>query len=268
MIAIIAGTGNLPIEACKHFLKRGDDFFVISLFPEDNGKKFETVVGEKAPIIEQTFYKVNGIIQILKDCNAKKLLFIGKVDKRNLLKKIKFDWFYFKLAAKIVYRSDSAIMELLIETLAELNIEVILQDSVLPSLFIPPGILTGKLTDDLQRDIKMGIKTAQNISRSDIGQTVIIKDGMVLAVEAIEGTDNCIKRGIDLGKKNVVVCKTAHENQNKKFDLPTLGPESLKNIEKGEISVMAWQSSKTLIAQKETFIERAKVLGITLVSVE
>ena len=114
----------------------------------------------------------------------------------------------------------------------------------------------------------MGIATAQSISRIDVGQTVVVKNGMVLAVEAIEGTDRCIKRGIDLGKKNIVVCKATHAHQNKKFDLPTLGPTSLQNIKKGDIKVIAWQASKTLIAHKETFIKRAQELGITLVSVE
>ncbi len=267
MIAIIAGTGTLPLESCKYFLNKKTAFFVISLF-EENRNEIAQLIQDQAQLIAKPLYKLGGIMQTLEDYKTTHLLFIGKVDKRNLLKKIKFDWFYFKLAAKILYKNDGAIMELLVETLTQRNIEVISQDSVLPSLFVAPGILTGTLTDHLKRDITMGIKTAKHLSKSDIGQTVAVKDGMILAVEAIEGTDSCIKRGIELGKENVVICKTAHENKNTKFDLPTLGPASLKNIKKGEVKVIAWQACKTLIAQKETFIRKAKELGITLVSVE
>ena len=101
----------------------------------------------------------------------------------------------------------------------------------------------------------------------DIGQTVVIKKGMILAVEAIEGTSACIQRGVSLGKnKGVIVCKAAKKSQNKKYDLPVLGAATLENIKKGEIAAIAWQANQTLIVDKELFIKRAKDLGITLIS--
>jgi DUF1009 family protein len=112
----------------------------------------------------------------------------------------------------------------------------------------------------------MGINTAIQLSRLDIGQTVVVKDQMIIAIEAIEGTDQCIKRGIELGKSGVVICKAAHQNQNHKYDLPTLGPGSLENISKGDVAVIAWLHDKTLIAQQQEFIQKAQALGITLVS--
>ena len=90
---------------------------------------------------------------------------------------------------------------------------------------------------------------------------------MIIAVEAIEGTDDCIKRGIALGEKDIIICKTTHKNKNKKYDMPTLGYNSLKDLKSGQIKAIAWQSDKTLIADKEKFINKAKDLGITLISI-
>lgn len=272
MIAIIAGTGTLPVEACKSLLNRpaeiqtSEPFFVIVLFPENNLAELQKVVQDKAEIISQECYKAGQVLDLLKRKHTTQILFIGKVDKSHLLKTFKFDWLTIKLLASLIYKSDAAIMERIVKELENNGISVLRQDQVLDSLMVKPGILTGKLTESLATDIKMGINTAIQLSHLDIGQTVVVKDQMVMAIEAIEGTDKCIKRGIELGKSNVVVCKAAHQNQNHKYDLPTLGPGSLDNISKGEVAVIAWLHNKTLIAQQEEFIKKANDLGITLVS--
>ncbi len=268
MIAIIAGKGSLPQQACKALLKANKKFFVVLLFPQNNLNLIKNTVQNKSEIFEQNFYKAGQILKLLKNKKTKKILFIGKVDKNNLFKKIKLDWFSVKLLATTACKSDKSIMEALVNKLEKEGIQVISQDEILGPLLVRPGILCGKITPELKQDIEFGLKTAHDISFCNIGQTVVVKDKMVLAVEAIEGTDKCIARGIELGKKDVVVCKTAHKNHNKKYDLPTLGPDSLKNLKPGNIKAIAWQSDKTFIANQDKFVRRAKNLGITLISVD
>jgi len=267
MIAVIAGTGTLPIEACKNLMTQGADFFVVSLFPENNLSDLEKITSGAIPVFPQNVFKPGQILDFLKKQNTKKVFFIGKVDKQHLLSHIKLDWFALKILASVLYKSDASIMESLLAELARHGIEVIKQDTILKSLLVPPGVLTGTLTPELEVNITMGITTAMQLSLSDIGQTIVIKDKMILAVEAIEGTDSCIKRGIDLGKTGIIVCKAAQLGQNKKFDLPTLGPASLEQLEKNQVSAIAWLSTHTLIAQQEAFIKKAQELNITLVSV-
>lgn len=272
MIAIIAGTGTLPVEACKSLLKRpleiqaSEPFFVVALFADDNLNDLQQVVQDKAEVISQECYKAGQVLDLLKSKKTTQILFIGKVDKSHLFKKIKFDWLTIKLLSSLIYKSDAAIMERIVKELESHGISILRQDQVLDSLMVKPGILTGKLTENLATDVKMGIETAIKLSQLDIGQTVVVKDQMIMAIEAIEGTDKCIRRGIELGKSGVVVCKAAHQDQNHKYDLPTLGPGSLNNISKGEVAVIAWLHDKTLIAQQEEFIKKANELGITLVS--
>lgn len=266
MIAIIAGTGTLPIEACKNLLNRNQPFFVVCLFREDNFTEIQAAVQGRVEVIHQDVYKAHQVLNFLKEKQTCKVLFIGKVDKSHLLKNFKLDWLAVKMLASLLYKSDAVVMERIVKELENNGIEVLHQSAVLESLFVSPGVLTGKLTPDLEKDIQMGISMALKMSELDIGQTVVVKNQMILAVEAIEGTDQCIQRGIMLGKTGVVVCKAAWANQNKKFDLPTLGPNSLKNIEAGQVAVVAWHSDKTLIAQREEFVKMAQARRITLVS--
>jgi len=267
MIAVIAGTGTLPLEACKNLLAQGSEFFVVSLFPENNLDELQKITEGKVRIFAQDLFKPGYILDFLKKQKTKKVFFIGKVDKKHLFSHIKLDWFAIKMLASMVCKSDSSIMEKILAELARHDIEVIKQDEILKSLLVSPGVLTGTITPQLEADITMGIATAMAISQADIGQTIVIKDKMVLAVEAIEGTDLCIKRGIELGTENVVICKAARLDQNKKFYLPTLGPTSLQHLSKGQVAAIAWLSTHTLIAEQEKFIKRAQELGITLVSV-
>jgi UDP-2,3-diacylglucosamine hydrolase len=268
MIALIAGTGTLPSEACKKFLLTNQDFFIISLFPEDNFDALNQLIKGEKKIFAESFYKPSQIIRLLHEQKTTKALLIGKVDKQHLLKKIKLDWLGVKMLSSVLTKSDSNIMERILAEFEKHNIQVMHQDEVLDALLVPPGVLTGKLTPELEENSLFGLKTALILSANDIGQTVVVKDTMVLAVEAIEGTDACIQRGIQLGKTDIIVCKAAQPNQNKKFDLPTLGLKSLIPLKKGDVKVIAWLASHTLIAQKEAFIKKADELAITLYSVD
>lgn len=262
-VAVIAGTGTLPFDAIRCLQTQGTPFFVISLFPETNGVALQALTPE---VVAQKFYKMGTIIETLKKRGTTHVLFIGKVDKRNLLKKLSYDWLFAKLAAKALVRSDSALMELLLAELTTHGIAPLSQREVLGKLFVPPGVLIGSMTDELHRDVELGLQTAEALSQNDIGQTVVVKDGMVLAVEAIEGTDECIARGIALGKGSVVVCKTARTSQSDAYDIPTLGPATLVKIQPGQVAVLAWHAKRTMIADVERFCAIGRDKEITFFS--
>src|SRR5579872_5599755 len=107
MIAVIAGTGTLPIEACKNLMTQGADFFVVSLFPENNLSDLEKITSGAIPVFAQNVFKPGQILEFLKKQNTKKVFFIGKVDKQHLLSHIKLDWFALKILASVLYKSDA-----------------------------------------------------------------------------------------------------------------------------------------------------------------
>lgn len=267
MIGIIAGKGYLPIEVAKKLQHDKKPFFIISLFPEDNFNEIKEATNSLIEIIPQEFFKAGTILNFLKERDAKSVVLIGKVEKNLMLKKVKFDWLALKLLSRLITQSDNEILETIVSFLENEGILVLKQSDILADLMVPHGILYGDPNKYILENVDLGIKTAKEIARCDIGQTIIIKDKIIIAVEAIEGTDNCIKRGIELGKENIVICKAAKINQNKKFDLPTLGPSSLEGLKKGEVAAIAWEAKNTLIVDKSKFIEKAKELNITLISV-
>lgn len=267
MIAVIAGTGSLPLDACTSLQALGKQFFVISLFPDDNKALLQETVGSYASVFELPFYKVGAVLSFLQEQQAQQVLLIGKVDKQHLLSKVQLDWLGIKLLGSLLYKNDQAIMEKVVEVLKAHGMEVLHQDSVLGGLLVPPGVLCGTLTESLEAEIRFGLDAARLLSHADIGQTVVVKDRMIIAVEAIEGTDACIKRALDLAQTDIVICKGARVGQNRQYDLPTIGPKTLAGFKAGQVRALAWQSDSTFIAQKAEVIRLATELEITLVSV-
>lgn len=266
MVGIIAGTGTLPIAACQRLRAQDKSFCVISLFPEDNGTALHHAAGY-APVIEQKFYRASDILNTLIRLNVTNVLMIGKVDKQLLINNIKLDWLAVKLLASVAYKNDQEILQRIVDEFKKYNITVLHQHEVLPSLLTKPGLITGSMNEQLYAQINFGMQVAQNISKLDIGQTVVVKDNMILAIEAIEGTNSCIKRGIDLGGAGVIVCKAAQISHNTQFDLPTLGSTTLNNIECGQIQAIAWLASHTLIVDYDNFITQAQERNIALIAV-
>ncbi|MGD1997630.1 MAG: UDP-2,3-diacylglucosamine diphosphatase LpxI [Candidatus Dependentiae bacterium] len=267
-LALIAGTGTLPLDAIAALRAQKKDFFVLSLFPEENGAKLRDALQEPAvELIAEPFYKLGAIKKVLRDKCTTDVVMLGKVDKRNLLSRLSYDWELIKIAATVMYRGDAAVMEHIVRMFEKEGITVQPQTTLLSSLFVAPGVLCGTISEAQQRDITYGLDMASKLSTLDVGQTVVVKEGMVIAVEAIEGTDECIARGITLAKKGAVIAKTCQPQQNSKFDIPTLGPATLENIPAGSISVIAWHADRTFIAQRELFVKMAKERGIALVAV-
>lgn len=266
MVGIIAGTGTLPVAACQALQAQKKLFCVISLFPQDNASALRHVANG-AVIIEQAFYRASDILDSLISLKVTHVLMVGKVDKQIMLRNIKLDWLAVKLLASIAYKTDQQILQRIVDEFAAHGITVLRQHEILPMLMTKPGVITGKIDVTLHNTIQFGMQTAQSISKLDIGQTVVVKNDMILAIEAIEGTDTCIKRGIALGDGNVVVCKAAQAAHNPQFDLPTLGSMTLTGVQKGEICAIAWLASHTLIVDYDSFVTRAQELHITLLAV-
>ena len=266
MIGIIAGTGSLPIAACQALKNQNKPFCVINLFPNENGAALLHAAG-KAAVIDIAFYKASDILNHLIKQGVTHVLMIGKVNKQDFFKNIKLDWLAVKLLASVMYKNDRDLLQRIVDEFATHGITVLRQHDVLPGLLTRAGIITGMVDEAMQLDINFGMLVANNISKLDLGQTVVVKNNMVLAVEAIEGTDACINRGISLGNGGVIICKSAQAAHNPQFDLPTLGSATLQGLKPGQVRAIAWLASHTLIADYDQFVAAAVALNITLVAV-
>ena len=114
-------------------------------------------------------------------------------------------------------------------------------------------------------DLRLGWKVAKGIGKMDIGQTVVVKGGVVLAVEALEGTDSAIRRGGELGRGETVVVKVSKPNQSLRFDLPCVGEETLESLKSASSRVLGIEAGKTIMIFKDKLIEKADRENLTLV---
>ena len=133
---------------------------------------------------------------------------------------------------------------------------------------IPSGVL-GKIqpTQEQVDDVNYGYWLAKESGKLDIGQSVIIKDKMIMAVEAIEGTDRCIRRGGKLAKRHARVIKVAKPSQDKRFDIPAIGLRTLKTMQKYKLDLIAVEAGETIIVDKEEVIKFADKHNIVVMAV-
>ncbi len=261
---LIAGDGTLPVKMAQYAKENGFEVVCISLAKDNlrQLKKYCSKVYSCHP------GEVNRIEQILKDEEIKQATFLGKVHKRVLLQLHKFDKRAIELLQEAQRLNDDQVMLLIVKEFEKAGITVLDQTIFIKNLMIPSGVL-GKIkpTEAQMEDVNYGFWLAKEMGKIDVGQSVVIKDKMIMAVEAIEGTDMCIKRGSKLAKKNAVVVKVAKPSQDKRFDIPAIGLRTLKTMKKYKADLIAVEANETIIVDQEKVIQFADENNIVIMAV-
>jgi DUF1009 family protein len=156
----------------------------------------------------------------------------------------------------------------LIDEIAKDGIRVLETTAYLPHLLVGKGVLTKKKpSKDHYADIALGKKAALTIGGLDIGQTVVVRKHAVVAVEAMEGTDKCVRRSGEFGSGGVVV-KMAKPEQDKRFDVPCFGPRTIEGMIEAKSAVLAVEAGTAFIIEREKTLSMADANGISIVGVE
>ena len=261
---LIAGDGLLPVKMAQYAKENGFEVVAISLSSDNYRelKKYCSKVYSCCP------GEVNKIENILKTEEIKQLTFLGKVSKSILIKRPKFDKRAIEVLKQAVRLNDDKLMLMIIEELEKLGITIIDQTTFIKNLMIPSGVL-GKVqpTKEQVDDVNYGYWLAKETGKLDIGQSVVIKDKMIMAVEAIEGTDKCIRRGCKLAKKNACIIKVAKPEQDKRFDIPAIGLRTLKTMKRYKASLIAVEAGETIIVDQEEVVKFADKNNIVIMAV-
>ncbi|HHV93744.1 MAG TPA: LpxI family protein [Firmicutes bacterium] len=264
-IAILAGKGDLPLVAAKAARNRGYRVVVVG------------VLGEVAPALAQTAHasypmplgQWQLIIDVLKKEKVQDAYLVGGVSKGLLFGRLQLDERTQRLLAGLGEKNDNAVIEAFVNDLAQEGITVRPQTDLMEEIMPGPGVLTSRQpTGRNWSDIRYGWRIAKAIAGLDIGQTVVVKEGAILAVEAIDGTDATISRGGRLAQGGGVVVKVAKPAQDLRFDLPTIGLGTLETAVKAGIEAIAMEANKTLVMDKDALIQRADEVGVALVLVD
>ena len=261
---LIAGDGILPVKMAQYAKENGFEVVCISLAKDNlrQLKKYCSKVYSCHP------GEVNRIEKILKDEEIKQATFLGKVHKRVLLQLHKFDKRAIELLQEAQRLNDDQVMLLIVKEFEKAGITVLDQTIFIKNLMIPSGVL-GKIkpTEAQMEDVNYGFWLAKEMGKIDVGQSVVIKDKMIMAVEAIEGTDMCIKRGSKLAKKNAVIVKVAKPSQDKRFDIPAIGLRTLKTMKRYKADLIAVEANETIIVDQEKVIQFADENNIVIMAV-
>ena len=261
---LVAGDGELPVEMAKSAKNNGFEVVCISL-SSDNFKELKKYC---AKVVSYGPGQVDSIKQFLLDEGIKQLTFLGKVSKTMLIKRPRLEKTAIDVLKQMKKLNDDAIMLKIIEHMEQIGITILDQTIFIKNLMVQKGVLTSKAPNEVQNlDIEYGYKIAKQMGGLDIGQSVVMKDRMIMAIEAIEGTDRCIKRGGKLAKrKNAIVVKVSKPAQDKRFDIPAVGYRTIKTMKRYGANVLALESGETIIVDKDKMVDYANKHGIIIVA--
>lgn len=261
---LIAGDGLLPVKMAQYAKDNGFDVIAISL-SADNCQQLKKYCSKVYSFSPGEILKIE---KVLKTEEIKQLTFLGKVHKGLLLRRPKFDARALEFVKNAVKLNDDDVMLSIVKELEDIGITTLDQTIFIKNLMISAGVL-GKLnpTQSQMEDVNYGFALAKEMGKLDIGQSVVIKDKMIMAVEAIEGTDKCIARGAKLAKNGASVIKVSKPSQDKRFDIPTIGLKTLQTMKKYKASLLTVEANETIIVDQEKVIKYADKNNIVLMAV-
>ena len=208
----------------------------------------------------------NKIIRFFSDEKVAEIGLVGKVEKSILFQSWRFDLTVLRFMKNARNTADATVMDAVIEFVEENGMQVMPQTEYLEHLITPRGSITKrKLRQNQRKDAEYAFQMARSIAALDIGQTIVVKKGTVVAVEGIEGTNEAIRRGCALAGKGAVVCKVARPEQDMRYDVPTVGTETLQVMREGGASSLILEAERTFLLDRERLIQEADETGIIVV---
>lgn len=264
VVGLVAGNGKLPLILATSIRAAGYHLVTIGHIGETRKDLHRYSDVMKWVHIGE----LGRIIDVLREEKAEKVVFIGGVSKKHFFSKAKPDARAIQLVLRLTDKKDDAILRAIAQEIEGEGMEVVSPMIFLKDHMAPKGVLTQRYpTEREEKDIQFGWEMAKRLGELDVGQTVVVKDQIVLALEAIEGTDAAIRRGGRLGKGGVVVVKVVKPTQDLRLDLPVIGPTTIHTLKKAQASVLAIEAGKTIVVERDRTIQEANQNQLCIVGI-
>ena len=263
-IGLIAGNGRFPIIFADNAKRLG--YHVSAVAHEGETEP------ELASHVDRIHWiKIGQLSKLIKAFKADKVhqaVMLGGIKKTHMFTTLRPDLRTLAMATRLALRKDDDILREFARELEGEGIAICESTFGLEGILAEEGALTARVPSEKEwEDIRYGWDVAHDIGRLDIGQCVVIKDCVVVAVEAVEGTDGAIKRGGDLAKEGAVVVKRSKPQQDMRFDLPAVGPRTIEVMASVKASVLAIEAGRTVLLDREIMLEKAKSARIAIVGI-
>jgi UDP-2,3-diacylglucosamine hydrolase len=265
-IAVIAGSGRLPLHVAGQAAARGHRTIVIA-FPGFTDAQIETI-GEETVWLKPG--QLQKAVSFLRDRGIARVVMVGKLEKKILMRpwRLGLDRRALRMIRGLKDWRDDTILAAIAAEFHKDGIKVEEITDWAADLMAPVGVITNRRPSEKERrDIEFGREMAQGVGALDIGQTVVVKNAAVIVVEAIEGTDLAVRRTADLGISEGVVVKMAKPKQDMRFDVPGVGPATIDSMIAANARVLAVEAGKTMISDYAEMIRKADLAGISVVGV-
>ena len=262
-LGIIAGNGVYPRLLADAARKAGVKKIIAAAF-----------TGETDPALRQhvdllEWMRVGQLNRLLKFFRAQDIhhaIMAGQIAPKNLFD-LRPDWKALMLLGKLKQRNAESIFAAVADELAQAEVQLLPATTFLEDSLAPCGLIAGsKLLRQEEDDIDLGLKIAREMARLDIGQTVIVRSGTVVAVEALEGTNDTIRRGGELARSGAVMVKVAKPSQDMRFDVPVIGVETIRIAAEARLRVIAVEAGKTLLLERDAIVDLANRSKVSIVA--
>lgn len=264
-VGLIAGGGTFPILVAEAVRDQGLPIVAVAHLGETDPALSEKV----DQIVWIQLGQFGHLIRVLKEHGVTQALMAGTITKGRIFERVRPDLKGLALISRLAVFHDDNILRAISKELAREGIEIVSSTCYLPQIVAPEGCLTKRKPNRVEKDdIQFGWKIARELGRLDIGQCVVVRKRTVLALEAIEGTDETILRGGRLGKENAVVVKISKPHQDLRFDVPSVGLETIRVLSRVKGSVLAVEAGRTLLFDKEEMVQEANREGISVICLQ
>jgi DUF1009 family protein len=264
-IGLIAGNGRFPIIFADNARKLGLHVSAVA----HEGETEPELARHVDRIHWIKIGQLNKLIKAFKDDGVQQAVMLGGIKKTHVFTTVRPDFRTLALATRLALWKDDDILREFAAELEREGIAICESTFGLEGILVEEGPLTSRQPTKKQwDDIRYGWEVAQEIGRLDIGQCVVVKDRVVVAVEAVEGTDGAIKRGGELAKDGAVVVKRCKPQQDLRFDLPAVGPRTIEVMASVKAAVLAVEAGRTVMLDRELVIQKALDSGIAVIGIK
>lgn len=268
-LGLIAGNGQFPFILAKEARAMGNEIIAIALKEEAHPLLKDHV----DKIYWVSLGQVGKIISILKKEKVSKAVMAGQVKHNKLFANFSLDLKAIKILMSLKNKQTDSILSAVIKEFEKNGINFISSTTYLEKWIPGEGVLTASKPSGREMDdIMFGYQIAKKVSALDIGQTVVVKDKAIIAIEAMEGTDLCIERAGGIaapfgGKSDMVVVKVSKLKQDMRFDVPVIGMKTVETLRSAGARVLAFEAHKTLLFDKDYFIQMANRYKISVIGI-
>ncbi len=267
-LGLIAGNGRFPFLVLDAARSLGHEVVVVAVKDEASPDLAQAVAVQPGAALHWiSLGQLGRCIAILKDAGASTAVMAGQIKHVKIFSGIVPDLTLLSVLRRLKSRNTDALISAVADVLRDHGIELLDSTALLKPLLAAPGVLSRRSPDaDEQRDFEFGYRMADAIAGLDIGQTIAVKDAAVVAVEAMEGTDEMIARAGRLAGPGVRIVKVAKPNQDMRFDVPVIGVPTVDAMRTAGASALSIDAGKTLVFDGAALVAAADAAGIAIVA--